>query len=75
MSALADLIPTAKALSRTDKVRLIRLLADELAAADDADDAEAAIPADQAYPVWSPDRAHAAAAVLLQALSSAEGRP
>ena len=62
MTVLADLIPDAKALSRADKLRLIRLLADDLTIAEAVD---AAIPADQSYD---------AAVVLLRTLS-AEIRP
>jgi hypothetical protein len=60
MTALADLIPEAKALSRADKLRLIRVLADDLT--------DEAVPAGQSYPIWSPDSAFDAADTLLRAL-------
>jgi hypothetical protein len=65
MSALAELIPQAKSLSRVDKLRLIQLLAEELAS-----DEGAAIKANQSYPVWSPDSAFNAADVMLQSLAN-----
>jgi hypothetical protein len=65
MSALAELIPEAKSLSRVDKLRLIQLLAEELAG-----DEGGHITADQSYAVWSPDSAFAAADVMLQALAN-----
>jgi hypothetical protein len=64
MSALAELIPQAKSLSRVDKLRLIQLLAEELAS-----DEGGAIKANQSYPVWSPDSAFNAADVMLQSLA------
>jgi hypothetical protein len=68
MSELAELIPEAKALSRVDKLRLIQLLAKELAG-----DEGSSIEANQSYAVWSPDRAFSAAEVMLRALEN-EGR-
>jgi hypothetical protein len=68
MSALAELIPQAKSLSRVDKLRLIQLLAEELAT-----DEGAPIKANQSYPVWSPDSAFDAADVMLQALANKAG--
>lgn len=62
MSMLAELIPEAKSLSRADKLRLIQLLAEELAENE-------GIEADQSYAVWSPDRAFDAADVMLRTLS------
>jgi hypothetical protein len=60
MSALTELIPEAKSLSR-DKLRLIQLLAEELASD---------INANQSYAVWSPQSAFVAADVMLQTLAS-----
>ena len=68
MSILAELIPEAKSLSRVDKLRLIQLLAEELAG-----DESSTIEASQSYVVWSPDRAFDAADVMLRALAD-EGR-
>ena len=59
MSALAELIPEAKSLSRIDKLRLIQLLAEELATDEGSD-----IKDGQSYAVWSPDSAFTAAEVL-----------
>jgi hypothetical protein len=65
MSALAQLIPEAKSLSRVDKLRLIQLLAEDLASSDTGD-----IKPNQAYAVWSPDSAFTAADIMLQALAN-----
>jgi hypothetical protein len=65
MSALAGLIPEAKSLSRADKLRLIQLLAEDLAG-----DETGEINAGQSYAVWSPDHAFDAADVMLQALAN-----
>jgi hypothetical protein len=64
MAALTDLIPQATSLSRVDKLRLIQLLAEELAS-----DESGNIKADQSYAVWSPDSAFSAADVMLKALA------
>ena len=68
MSLLAELIPEAKSLSRVDKLRLIQLLAADLAGNEGS-----GIEADQSYAVWSPDRAFDAADVMLRILAN-EGR-
>jgi hypothetical protein len=68
MGVLAELIPEAKSLSRIDKVRLIQILAEELAGDEGTD-----IKASRSYAVWSPDRAFNAADVMLRALAD-EGR-
>lgn len=68
MSVLAELIPQAKSLSRIDQLRLIQLLAAELAG-----DEGSAIKASATYEVWSPDSAFGAADVMLQALAD-EGK-
>jgi hypothetical protein len=64
MSDLSELIPEAKSLSRVDKLRLIQLLAEDLAREDGAD-----IRADKSYAIWSPDSAFNAADIMLQALA------
>jgi len=69
MSALVELIPEAKSLSRVDKLRLIQILAEELA----GDEPSNNIKADQSYAVWSPESAFQAADVMLQALAN-EGK-
>ena len=68
MNILAELIPDAKSLSRSDKLRLIQVLADDLAAAEGA-----ALRSDRSQAVWSPDHAFDAADVMLKVL--AEGKP
>lgn len=69
--SLVELLPTVRSLSRQDKLRLIQWLAVDLAQAEEP----VPIPADQDYPLWSPDRAYDAAAVLLRALDAEEGQP
>lgn len=64
MSVLAELIPEAKSLSRVDKLRLIQLLAEEMAGDEGRD-----IKSNQSYAVWSPDSAFNAADVMLRALA------
>ncbi len=64
MSALAELLPGAKSLSRADKLQLIQMLASEL-----AQDEGVAIDRDRSYEVWFPDRAFEAADLMLRALS------
>jgi hypothetical protein len=60
--SLVEVLPNVHSLSRGDKLRLIQLLAQELADTEDGP----LIPANQSYPVWSPDRAFDAARVMLQ---------
>lgn len=62
--SLVEVLPGVHSLSRTDKFRLIQLLAEELAEAETA----SLIEPNRSYPVWSPDRAFDAATVMLQAL-------
>lgn len=62
--SLTEMLPNINSLSRVEKLRLIQLLAQELAEGED----NPAIPANQSYPVWSPDQAFAAADTLLQSL-------
>lgn len=70
--SLAELLPSARELSRADKLRLIQWLAADLAGTDDS----ASLAAGANYPVWSPWGAHEAAAVLLDVLETDErGRP
>jgi len=61
--SLVDVLPEVQSLPRLDKIRLIQFLAQEL----EQDDGGLIEPG-RSYPVWSPDRAFSAAAVLLQAL-------
>lgn len=62
--SLADLLPAVRDLSRTEKLRLIQVLAADLAEAEEP----ASLAAGRTYPVWSPYGAHKAAAVLLDVL-------
>lgn len=61
--SLTEVLPGVQSLSRLDKIRLIQFFAQEL----ERDDAGLIEPG-RSYPVWSPDKAFSAAAVLLQAL-------
>jgi hypothetical protein len=67
--SLTDVLPEVQTLSRLDKIRLIQFLAQDL-----AQDEESLIDPGRSYPVWSPDRAFEAAAVLLQALEDEKGQ-
>lgn len=69
--SLTEILPQARALSRSDKLHLIRLLAQELAEVETGSPIEP----NQSYPVWSPDRAFSAAAVMLQTLEAERARP
>lgn len=62
--SLIEILPYVQSLPRVDKLRLIQLLAQELAEAE----APPSLMAGQSYPVWSPDQAFVAAETLLQAL-------
>lgn len=61
--SLVEVLPEVQSLSRLDKIRLIQILAQEL----ERDDGGMIAPG-RSYPVWSPDKAFSAAAVLLQVL-------
>ena len=67
--SLAEVLPKVQSLSRLDKIRLIQVLAQEL-----EQDESSLIEPGQSYPVWSPDRAFTAAAVLLQVLADEKGQ-
>jgi hypothetical protein len=62
-------LPKVRSLSRGDKLRLIQLVAQELADGEEA----CPIQPDRSYPVWSPERAFDAAAVMLQVLDAEKG--
>jgi hypothetical protein len=68
--SLTDVLPEVQTLSRLDKIRLIQFLAQDLAR-----DEENLIEPGRPYPIWSPDRAFEAAAVLLQILEDEKGKP
>lgn len=67
--SLVEMLPEIRTLSRGDKLRLIQLLAAELA----ANEGEPTLEGGQTYPVWSPDTAFAAAETLLEALRAEQG--
>ena len=62
--SLVEILPDIRSLPRADKLRLIQLLAQELAEAE----ASPLIEGGREYPVWSPDQAFEAAETLLQTL-------
>lgn len=68
-NALPDILPAVNALSRTDKLRLIELLAADLIRGDLDFDAGAA------YPVWTPLEAYDAADALLHELERDKSTP
>jgi hypothetical protein len=69
--SLADLFSSIRALSRTEKLQLIQVLAADLAEAEET----VSLVAGRACPVWSPHDAHEAAAVLLKVLDAERARP
>jgi hypothetical protein len=69
--SLAEMMPIIRALSRAEKLRVIQLLAEDLAEAEES----TPFAAGQTYPVWSPVRAYDAAAVLLRELGAEGPRP
>ena len=64
--SLLELLPEVRALARIDKLQLIRVLAEDLAQSEEVPPFEAG----REYPLWSPDRAYEAAAVLLRELET-----
>lgn len=60
--SLAELLPSVRALPRSDKFRLMQELLAELAQEEGLAEGE--------YPIWSPCDAHEAAATLLQLLEA-----
>ena len=68
--SLVEVLPEVRSLSRLDKIRLIQMLAQDL----ERTDAELIEPG-RSYPVWSPDQAFDAAAVMLQAIEEDKARP
>ena len=61
---LNELLPSLRALPRGDKLRLIQLLAADVASEDGITSADA----ETTYPVWSPHEAFDGAATLLRVL-------
>ena len=58
--SLTEVLPSVRALSRSDKFRLMQELLAELAHDEGLEEGE--------YPIWSPYDAHEAAATLMQLL-------
>lgn len=67
---LEQVLPHISLLSRSEKLRLMQQVAIELI----GDDPKAAIPPNQAYPVWSPYGADDAAATMMKALEAEKNR-
>lgn len=65
----SELISTLKELSRSDKFYIMQLLISELAQQESD-----LIKPDQAYPVWSPHDADAAADTMLKVLQAAKAQ-
>ena len=61
---LAELLPELRGLPRADKLRVIQLLASDVAREEGAD----VIAAEGSYPIWSPYDAFEGAATLLRVL-------
>ena len=70
-TALPDVLPALRGLSRGDKLRVIQHLAADLAQSE----GEPVIEAGVAYPVWTPLAAQGAAAALLAALAAESSAP
>jgi hypothetical protein len=69
--SIVEMLPSVRALSRTEKLQLIRLLAEDLARAEES----TTLVARQTYPLWSPERTYEAADILLRELESERTRP
>ncbi|MHC4398675.1 MAG: hypothetical protein ACYTG0_03250 [Planctomycetota bacterium] len=68
---LNELLPTLHALPRADKLRLIQVLAADVA----REDGFALADPDKTYPVWSPHDAFDGAATLLRVLDEEKAAP
>jgi hypothetical protein len=66
--SLSEVLPEVQSLSRLDKIRLIRFLAQEL-----EQEAVDLIEPGRSYPIYSPYDAYGAAAALMQALKEDKG--
>jgi hypothetical protein len=69
--SIVELLPAVRSLSRGDKLRLIQMLAAELA----QEEAPTPLVPGQCYPLWSPVQAYDAAAVLLGMLEAERTEP
>ena len=70
-SALPELLPVVRGLSRADKLRLIAVLAGDLA----REEGVAGLEEGAAYPIWTPYHAEDAAATLLRVLEEDSAAP
>jgi len=68
---LNDLLPSLQALPRAEKLRLIQLLAADVA----SEEALTTADSERAYPIWSPYEAFEGAATLLDALKQEKAAP
>jgi len=66
-TALPELLPSVRALSRADKLRLIQLLAGDLAQEDQMQSTPGSV-----FPIWTPLHAFDAATVMLGELQRSE---
>lgn len=66
--SLAEILPNIRSLPRTDRIRLIQLLAEDLA----SEEATMALTSGAEYPVWSPYDSFAAADALQEFLGRQE---
>jgi hypothetical protein len=64
-TSLPNLLAAVRALPRSEKLRLIQLLAADL----EQEESSALLKAGATYPIWTPLDAHEAAAVLLNELA------
>ena len=64
--SLDQMLPDIQSLSRGEKLRLIEMLAHDLAGVEN----EPLILPNRSYPIWSPDTAFAAAATMLEFLNA-----
>jgi hypothetical protein len=69
--SLIELLPAIRSLSHPDKVRLLGVLAEELA----RDEGLNEIRAGGEYPIWSPYGAFDAAKIMLDALEAEKKKP
>ena len=63
-----EVVPELQSLSRADKIRVIQFLAQYLERGE-----EGPIESGKTYPIWSPDQAFKAAAVMLGELEADKG--
>ena len=69
--SLPEVLPAVKNLSRVEKLRLIELVASDLACAEEV----SGLQAGQTYEVWSPHDAYQAAEVLRDMLEKEKPQP